>query len=74
MKLKHSEISELIISNKISEAKEKLNSNINNIQILQEILFICCAWNQIELCEFIINQNIDINFKLEVKYIILKKL
>ena len=62
------EISELIILNKISEVKEILNRNIDNIKFLQEMLFICCVWNKIELFEFILNQNIDIdiNSQLEV--------
>lgn len=63
---KYSEISELIISDKIEEAKEILNSNMNNSIYLQEVLFICCVWNKIELCQLILNQNININFQLEV--------
>lgn len=37
-----------------------------NRQMLQEILFIVCVLNQIEICEYILNQDIDINFKLNV--------
>lgn len=62
-------ISELILSNKISEVKEILKKESNNLQLLQEILFICCGLNQVELCKFILDEDtIQINFKLEVKY------
>ena len=49
------------------EVKEILNSRINDYKFLEEILFICCVWNNIELTQFILNQNININFKLQVK-------
>ena len=48
------------------EVKEILNSRINDYKFLEEILFICCVWNNIELTQFILNQNININFKLQV--------
>lgn len=64
---KHLETSELIILNKIPEVKTILDKTTDNLQTIQEILFICCVWNRIELFDYIFNHFIiDINFKLEV--------
>ena len=45
------DITESIIFNR-SEAKIKVKEQMNNIPLLQAILFVCCAWNKMELCEF----------------------
>lgn len=65
--LKYLEIADLIISDQIKAVEEKLNNKSISQEEIQEILFICCVWNKIELCKFILNRSIiNINFQLQV--------
>lgn len=63
---KYHDFAESVILNKDHEASEKLSKKLS-LQFLQEVLFICCVWDKIELCKYILNRSIiDVNFKLEV--------